>query len=148
MKNREKYKNELIEVINKNGRICGFMKKHDVFRMIGKDWESFCEMDCIACGTALQIWLDEEYKEPEVDWDHVPVDTLVRVRDLEVEKFKTFYRMYQDNVYGGRPMPKSDKVIMASLCKVALTLTTISERTKERADEWLEVNNFTKGIWR
>lgn len=69
------------------------------------------------------------------------------VESLDVEKYKAFYRMYQDNVYGGRPMPKSDKVIMASMCKVALTLTTISERTKERADEWLEVNNFTKGIW-
>ena len=70
------------------------------------------------------------------------------VESLDVERFKAFYRMYQDNVYGGRPMPKSDKVIMASMCKVALTLTTISERTKERADEWLETNNFTKGIWR
>lgn len=70
------------------------------------------------------------------------------VESLDVEKYKTFYRMYQDNVYGGRPMPTSDKVIMASMCKVALTLTTISERTKERADEWLETNNFTKGIWR
>lgn len=70
------------------------------------------------------------------------------VESLDVEKYKAFYRMYQDNVYGGRPMPTSDTVIMASMCKVALTLTTISERTKERADEWLEANNFTKGIWR
>lgn len=80
MKNREKYKNELMDVIKMDGRICGFVKKHDVFRMIGTGWESFCEMDCIACGTALQIWLDEEY---EVDWSKVPVDTLVRVRNDE-----------------------------------------------------------------
>ena len=80
MKNREKYKNELMDVIKMDGKICGFVKKHEVFRMIGTDWESFCEMDCIACGTALQIWLDEEY---EVDWSKVPVDTLVRVRDYE-----------------------------------------------------------------
>ena len=56
--------------------------------------------------------------------------------------------LYQDNVYGGRPMPTSDKVIMASMCKVALALTTISELTKERAFEWLEANKFSKGIWR
>lgn len=74
MKNREKYKNELIEVIKKEGKICEFVKKHEVFRMFGKDWESFCEMDCIACGTALQIWLDEEYEAPEVDWSNAPVD--------------------------------------------------------------------------
>lgn len=70
------------------------------------------------------------------------------VESLDVEKFKTFYRMYQDNVYGGRPMPKSDKVIMASMCKVALEITTISEATKKKADEWLDANNFAKGIWR
>lgn len=70
------------------------------------------------------------------------------VESLDVEKFKTFYRMYQDNVYGGRPMPKSDKVIMAAMCKVALALTTTSEGTKKKADEWLESNNFSKGIWR
>lgn len=70
------------------------------------------------------------------------------VESLDVEKYKEFYRMYQDNVYGGRPMPKSDKVIMAAMCKVALALTTISEATKKKADEWLEANNFSKGIWR
>lgn len=80
MKNREKYKNELMDVIKMDGRICGFVKKHGVFQMFGKDLESFCEMTCVTCGTALQIWLDEEY---EVDWSKVPVDTLVRVRNDE-----------------------------------------------------------------
>ena len=80
MKNREKYENELMDVIKMDGRICGFVKKHDVFRMIGTGWESFCEMDCVACGTVLQIWLDEESK---VDWSKVPVDKLVRVRNDE-----------------------------------------------------------------
>lgn len=70
------------------------------------------------------------------------------VESLDVEKYKAFYRMYQDNVYGGRPMPKSDKVIMAAMCKVALEITTISKETKKKADEWLEANNFSKGIWR
>lgn len=70
------------------------------------------------------------------------------VESLDVEKYKAFYRMYQDNVYGGRPMPKSDKVIMAAMCKVALEITTISKETKERAAEWLESNNFEKGLWK
>lgn len=90
MKNREKYKNELMDVIKTDGRICGFMKKHEVLRMIGKDLESYCEIDCIACGTALHLWLDEEYKEPakpEVDWSKVPVDTLVMVRDFEDQEW-------------------------------------------------------------
>ena len=94
MKNREKYKNELIDVIKVDGRICGFMKKYGVYRMFKPDWERFCEMDCIACGMALQLWLDEEYVEPqkpEVDWSNVPVDTLVRVRDDESQGWTLVY---------------------------------------------------------
>lgn len=88
MKNREKYKNELMDAIKKDGNICEFMIKHGVSKMFGKDMESFCgETECTSCTTALQLWLDEEYKEPEVDWDNVPVDTLVRVRDREEQEW-------------------------------------------------------------
>lgn len=94
MKNREKYKNELMDVIKTDGMICGFVRKHEVFRMFGKDLKCYCEMTCVTCGTALQLWLDEEYEEPskpEVDWDTVPVDTLVRVRDLNSEEWTLRY---------------------------------------------------------
>lgn len=91
MKNREKYKNELINVIKKDGKLCEFVKKHEVFRMFGKDSKSYCKMTCVTCGTALQLWLDEEYEEPEVDWDNVPVDTLVRVRDREEQEWTLMY---------------------------------------------------------
>nr|DAR56376.1 MAG TPA: hypothetical protein [Caudoviricetes sp.] len=91
MKNREKYKDELMEVIKKDGKLCEFVKKHEVFRMFGKDSKSYCKMTCVTCGTALQLWLDEEYEEPEVDWDNVPVDTLVRVRDSKDEEWELQY---------------------------------------------------------
>lgn len=91
MKNREKYKNELINVIKKDSKMCEFVKKHEVFRMFGNDSKSYCKMTCGTCGVALNLWLDEEYEEPpkpEVDWYHVPVDTLVRVRDSLNEDWK------------------------------------------------------------
>lgn len=97
MKNREKYKNELIKVIKKDGKLCEFVKKHEVFRMFGKDSKSYCKMTCVTCGTALQLWLDEEYEEPEVDWDNVPVDTLVRVRDRDDEEWILKYFKGIDN---------------------------------------------------
>lgn len=87
MKNREKYKNELIDVIKKDGKLCEFVRKHDVFRMFGRDSKRYCEMSCATCGTALNLWLDEEYEEPEVDWSNVPVDTLVRVREREDQEW-------------------------------------------------------------
>lgn len=92
MKNREKYKNELMDVIKMKGRICGFVIEHGVFRMFGTYKESFCgETGCVDCATALQLWLDEEYEEPEVDWANVPVDTLVRVRDREEQEWTLMY---------------------------------------------------------
>lgn len=92
MKNREKYKNELMDVIKMDGRICGFAKKHEVFRMFGKDKESFCgETSCVDCAVALQLWLDEEYEESKVNWNKVPVDTLVRVRDYKADNWKLRY---------------------------------------------------------
>lgn len=93
MKNRDKYKNELMDVIKTDGRICGFVITHGVFRMFGTTCkESFCgETGCVDCATALQLWLDEEYEEPEVDWSNVPVDTLVRVRDREEQEWILMY---------------------------------------------------------
>lgn len=94
MKNREKYKNELMDVIKMDGNICGFVKNHGVAKMLGNDIERLCEMDCVTCGTALQIWLDEEYTEPpkpEIDWSKVPVDTLVRVRDYKSDEWTLRY---------------------------------------------------------
>lgn len=95
MKNREKYKNELMDVIKMDGNICEFMIKHEVSQMFGKDMESFCrETECTSCTTALQLWLDEEYEEPpkpEVDWSKVPVDTLVRVRDYKSDEWTLRY---------------------------------------------------------
>lgn len=105
MKNREKYKNELMGVIKMDGRICGFVKKHSVFQMFGKDLESFCgETSCVDCATALQLWLDEEYEETEVDWDNVPVDTLVRVRDHERKDWNLRYFKGIDNSSSDRFM--------------------------------------------
>ena len=87
MKNREKYKNELMDVIKEDGMVCEFVKKHEVYRMFENDSNSYCKMACAACITALQLWLDEEYEEPEIDWNNVPVDTLVLVRDHEDQEW-------------------------------------------------------------
>lgn len=97
MNNREKYKNELIEVIKKDGKMCEFVKKHEVFRMFGMDSISYCKMTCVTCGTALKLWLDEDYEEPKVDWNKVPVDTLVRVRDYEDQDWTLAYFIEMDS---------------------------------------------------
>lgn len=51
-------------------------------------WGSCRGVNCHTCEKMFAFWLDEEY---EVDWDNVPVDTLVRVRDLESEEWTLKY---------------------------------------------------------
>lgn len=96
MKNREKYRDEIIKAI-KSRETCEFMNDIVIPKFIGSKTDSkcICEMgDCRACLIRFTLWLDEEYMEPpkpEVDWDNVPVDTLVRVRDYENEKWYLRY---------------------------------------------------------
>lgn len=96
MKNREKFRDEIIKAI-KSRETCEFMNDTVIPEFIGSKTDSkcICEMgDCRACLIRFTLWLDEEYIEPpkpKVDWDNVPVDTLVRVRDYEDEKWYLRY---------------------------------------------------------
>lgn len=81
MKNREKYKDEIIESCV-NTTMCDNIRKPIVlptFRLSCK------ELNCRDCSILLDIWLDEEYKEPETDWSKVAVDTPILVNDYQNE---------------------------------------------------------------
>lgn len=87
MKNREKFRDEIVEAIkednDENGKMCCFAKDNVIPRFVSEeDIEvSTCGgMDCHTCEKMFAFWLDEEYVEPPTDWSKVPVDTLVRVR--------------------------------------------------------------------
>lgn len=89
MKNREKYREQILEWAVAPGRdICDFKRK-EVLAHFGKGG---CDgISCPWCAIMLALWLDEEYKEPEVDWSKVPVDTLVQVRDDEDDEWVPRY---------------------------------------------------------
>lgn len=93
MKNREKYREEIVKAI-KDGDSCDFMIK-TVNPLYSDGWEcnnELCQRDeCEACLKLFAFWLGEEYEEPEVDWSKVPVDTLVRVRDREDQEWTLMY---------------------------------------------------------
>lgn len=102
MKNREKFRDEILNSVFKGNveDYCDFAKKY-VLPNITDCTNGEChELPyCKLCRTIFAFWLDEEYEEPEVDWDNVPVDTLVRVRDDESGKwtlryFRSFGRIY------------------------------------------------------
>lgn len=100
MKNREMYKDKIMKALKdapvEDGAICDFMREA-VFPTQNVTGEEHCrKISCTDCSMVFAFWLDEEYVEPEppkpeVDWDNVPVDTLVRVRDLESEEWTLKY---------------------------------------------------------
>ena len=92
MKNREKFREQILEWAVTPGKdICDFKRK-EVLTHFGKEG---CDgVKCSWCAVMLDLWLDEEYTEPpkpEVDWNKVPVDTLVRVRNRESEDWRLMY---------------------------------------------------------
>lgn len=94
MKNREKYRDEILNSVfrGKGEAYCEFVKKN-VLPNLTDCTNGECE-ELYACGLCRDIfafWLDEEYKEPEVDWSKVPVDTLVRVRDDKSDEWTLRY---------------------------------------------------------
>ncbi len=90
MKNREKFRDEIVGAIkednDENGKMCCFLKDNVIPRFVSEeDMElSTCGgVDCHTCAKMFAFWLDEKYVEPpkpKVNWSKVPVDTLVRVR--------------------------------------------------------------------
>ena len=89
MRNYEKYAEEIKGY--KGNRFCADF----IFKHILKT--SDCTtMDCNACKLRQMLWLLEEYKEPEVDWSKVEVDTPILVRNYEDEKWeKRFFAKFE-----------------------------------------------------
>ena len=76
MKNYEKYADEIREY--KGPNFC----KDFVMPNILKS-EVCGGLACGACYMLQMLWLLEDYKEPEVDWSKVEVDTPILVRNSE-----------------------------------------------------------------
>lgn len=94
MKNREKFRKEIIKSARtpeERLNVCEFIRIN-VLPYFGA--EDCVGVNCAWCKFLVDMWMDAEYEEPpksEVDWDNVPVDTLVRVRDHESEEWRLQY---------------------------------------------------------
>lgn len=106
MKNREKYREEILNSVF-SGNVEEYCKlaKKDVLPKLTDCTNGECDevSSCMLCRTIFAFWLDEEYEEspkPEVDWDNVPVDTLVRVRNDSNTPWKLkYFRSYNPQNY-------------------------------------------------
>lgn len=91
MKNYEKYADEIKKYVGNN--FCN----NFVIPVIRKGCE--CLGSCEQCRMLQNIWLLEEYEEPEVDWSKVEVDTPILVRTVEgAEWTKRHFAKYEDGM--------------------------------------------------
>lgn len=93
MKNREFYNEEIL----------GFMTKADDFceefampKILGSYGLKCGDVNCGYCDTLRTLWLEEEYKEPEVDWTKVEVDTPILVSDDGKEWEEAHFSEYDE----------------------------------------------------
>lgn len=75
MLNKEKYAKEILDIAcngnsvsMRNGVLCSCDTINDC---------AYCDFynKEISCGITIKEWANSEYKEPEIDWSKVPVDT-------------------------------------------------------------------------
>lgn len=88
MKNYEKYADEIRKYQGDN-----FCKDFVVPYILKLD--NCDSITCDACNTLQMMWLMEDYKKPEIDWNKVEVDTPILVRDDENEEWhKRYFAKY------------------------------------------------------
>lgn len=99
MTNYEKYKDEIMELAKEahtsyKNPICINIIRPNML----KPMESNCPyMSCGMCHQLFAVWLMEEYKEPEVDWSKVPVDTKIYVKNSDEKKWLPRYFAKYEN---------------------------------------------------
>lgn len=92
MKNYEKYAEEIRGYDDKD--FCKDFVKPHILKSRG-----CTNTSCDQCKMLQTIWLLEEYKEPEVDWNNIEVDTPILVRDYEGQEWaRKYFAKYEDGV--------------------------------------------------
>ena len=117
MKNYEKYADEIREYVGKD--FCGDFVQPHILKEI-----SCTNISCGKCRTLQLLWLLEEYKEPEVDWSKVAVDTPILVRDYESQQWaRRYFAKYENGIIYtwdvGRTSWSADGVTTWNFAKLA-----------------------------
>ncbi|WP_216697325.1 hypothetical protein [Anaerostipes faecalis] len=92
MKNREKYREEILNYKRKG--FCDNFIEPNILKPLGINCS---EISCVQCKLISDMWLEEEYKEPEVDWGKVAVDTPILVRESGSDRWvKRYFAKYEN----------------------------------------------------
>ena len=99
MTNAEKYKDEIWDITMQG---YPFAIKENNGKLVLCDGFISC-VDCAfnggktSCRIYRKEWLNSEYKEPEIDWSKVTVDTPILVRNYETQNWvKRYFTKYEN----------------------------------------------------
>ena len=93
MLNKEKYAKEILDIVcsgNDVGKRNGHL--YPCANIHCSDCE-FNKCDTSVCNEEFTKWANSEYKEPEIDWNKVPVDTPIYVWD-DGNTYKRYFAGY------------------------------------------------------
>lgn len=97
MKNREKYKNELVKVCKSGGfKSKELMKFFDDYVVPTYKCGNYAAINAEKVALLTALWLDEEYEAQEVDWSKVEVDTPILVSTNEQKWVRRYFAEYRD----------------------------------------------------
>ena len=100
MKNREKFEKEIMDIAC-SGHSIAFDKEAN---KLTRCYDISCKKCAFSsfstsCTDKIKKWCNSEYKEPEVDWSKVPVDTPVLVKDSTPYTWKRrYFAYYEDGI--------------------------------------------------
>ena len=98
MKNRDKFAKEIMDIACA-GYSVAFDKEANKLTACNNTPCENCAFysSSSSCRDKCKEWSESEYKEPEVDWNKVPVDTPVLVKDCERETwYNRYFAYYKD----------------------------------------------------
>lgn len=98
MTNKEKYAKEILDVIYETADTPA-MKNGKLVACNTTKCEEYKFRDIInGCEGKFKAWMREEYKEPEVDWTKVPVDTKILARNgLDKKWERRYFYRYEES---------------------------------------------------
>ena len=91
MTNYERYRDEIIKC-DGDGFCISFIRPK-ILKPMGKECSN---IGCGYCHMLMSMWFMDEYKESEIDWSKIPVDTKIYVRESIYDKWlRRYFAKYE-----------------------------------------------------
>ena len=103
MLNKEKYAKEILDIVCQDGTKPAVIDNLPIRCTDVSDCHDCKFYASNNCNDAFLEWVNSEYKEPEIDWSKVPVDTCILVTDSCGNTIKRHFAKYNNKIIYAYP---------------------------------------------